>query len=144
MLVGSGIHSYNREIIFEDQNCQCIKITWPPDHWATPHDHGDSRGWFTVLKGRAFQMTYSRSLVFANKNRPSDQRQNPFSPKYIYHLGHGDQELSSTIHVLGNDDPVQELITLHFYQPPLKMRYYPMLTGPFISAIARPSDVILK
>lgn len=144
MLVGSGIHSYDREIVFEDQNCQCIKITWPPDHWAMPHDHGVSQGWFTVLKGRAFQMTYSRSVVFANKNRPLAQRQNPFSPKYIYHVGRGDQELSSMIHVLGNDDPAHELITVHFYQPLLKMRYYPMLTPLFIEAIGRPPHVISK
>ena len=124
---------YKREIVFENNRHQCIKITWPPGHWSVPHDHGKSHGYFQVLSGKIFQITYSPKIARKNKSLAITDAINPFSEKIILEEGMMAPETPGIIHVIGNDSINSDAITLHYYSPCLVMKEYPNMSPGFMA-----------
>lgn len=133
MQINPEFLKYKREIVFENKKHQLIKITWPAGHWSIPHDHGKSSGYFQVLAGKIFQITYCQKTAKKNKLKAFADSSNPFSEKIILEEGMMAPESPGIIHVIGNDCIDKDAITLHYYAPPLVMREYPNLSSGFMA-----------
>lgn len=108
--------SYQRQILFENDEYQVVLFDWPKNSQTPIHEHGDSRCWMQIIQG-SFEET-----VFDNSTYQRISRQ-------IYR-DHALNYMDNSIgwhQVTALDD---KNVTLHVYQPPLReFKVYDPSTG---------------
>lgn len=103
---------YKREILYKDDKCELVLITWPPGSQSVPHDHGISQGYIYVVSGKVKQHIYDKTT------------KKKISVAYNY-AGETFSEPQNIIHIMENGSETEEAITIHMYTPPVNMSQYP-------------------
>lgn len=101
---------YKREVVYKDDNCEVVLITWEPGATTPIHDHGESIGRVTVLRGVIEERFY-------------DSEDCVWSPWLKRPVGPDLREAPGDIHVMSNRSG-EAAVTLHIYRPPLVMKIY--------------------
>jgi len=98
---------YGRKLLFQNSTLEAIVMNWQKNSKCLPHDHGSSEGWVKILKGSASHVYYRKDNTLPVKYKKEIIREGNlfFAPKGIVHL-------------MANETS-EELITLHFYFPPI-------------------------
>ena len=102
--------NYVRTLIYRDENCELLALTWAPGQRSLVHDHGHSTSVMRVVSGVATEHLYRRREHGAPKREFLKRTLRPgvvtLTP------GH-------TLHSLANAGE-DVLVTLHLYAPPLE------------------------
>ena len=102
-------YGYDRKVLFQNEHCEVVEITWKPGEATQVHEHGaDCCGVTKVLSGEIFETTYhemSGRIVAGATN--------------YYGPGKAITEEALGIHKVGNAG--KEIAkTIHFYSPPAR------------------------
>jgi cysteine dioxygenase len=101
---------YQREIVYEDESVQVVKITLPPGAETPIHDHGVSIGVVHILSGELSERYYRRQT-------------RDWSLWHLYKAGETLRESGGHIHKVKNFG-IMPLTMLNIYYPPLHMNIF--------------------
>ncbi len=107
---------YARNELAKSPWYQLLVICWRAGQASPIHDHSGSACGVRVVDGIATETQFEETQNGSGIVRPVTSKQ--------YDRGSVCVTSDDDIHVITNDDPKQDLITLHVYSPPLNMRYY--------------------
>lgn len=105
---------YARNLLAKSEWYQLLVICWRTGQSSPIHDHIGSACGVRVVQGVATETTYRETM--SGRVTPVQQRE--FGQDAVLMSNDTD------IHLITNQHPEQDLITLHLYTPPLNMRYY--------------------
>lgn len=102
--------AYHRSVMYADKNCELVRIEWEPGSSSAFHDHGESHGLITLLKGTLLERRreIGSTAMFTIKHKAGDVI----------------KESPGTIHRMENPSRSMVAVSLHYYCPPLKMCEY--------------------
>jgi cysteine dioxygenase len=107
--ISADYRAYVRTLLYRDDQCELLALTWLPGQRSPVHDHDDSTSVMRVVSGVATETLYRRREYGAAK-RQSMTRE--LRPGVVMRLP------ADTLHSLANTADVP-LVTLHVYAPPL-------------------------
>lgn len=102
---------YEREIVFQNEDAELVKVTWPKGSSSVAHDHGESHGLIRILEGEIYQKIF-------------DKETKRFLTESVHGKGEVFLESPDMIHIMGNSSSEKVAVTLHYYSPRLKMESY--------------------
>ena len=105
---------YARNVLAKSPWYQLIVICWRYGQSSPIHDHGRSACGVRVVDGVATERRYE----------PDPGGEIVFRDKRTFRAGEVCTTSESDIHVITNQEPDAELVTLHLYTPPLAMKFY--------------------
>lgn len=111
---------YARNLLAKGLWYQLLVICWRRGQSSPIHDHIGSACGVRVVQGTATETVYRTTA--SGRVLPTTQRE--------FHENSVVLSSDTDIHLITNQHPDQDLITLHLYTPPLNMRYY-QLEGHF-------------
>lgn len=102
---------YEREIVFQNEDAELVKVTWPAGSTSVAHDHGESYGLIRILEGKIFQKVFDK-----NTKEGVGRSEHGVGEVFL--------ETPEIIHIMGNASDSDIAVTLHYYSPRLKMENY--------------------
>ncbi len=105
---------YARNVLAKSPWYQLIVICWRCGQSSPIHDHANSACGVRVVDGIATERRYERD----NNGRVV------FTEEQQFREGDVCTTSKTDIHVITNQEPDRELVTLHLYSPPLSMNFY--------------------
>jgi len=111
--------NYQRNKIGTSGWYDLLVICWRPGQATAIHDHMGSSCGFKILAGSSTEVAYE----CASKKPGPNDCVHPVRQR-IYKTGELCLAQDNDIHRISNDSPIEDLVTLHIYSPPLKMHCY--------------------
>lgn len=105
---------YARNLLAKSDWYQLLVICWRSGQCSPIHDHAGSSCGVRVIDGTATETTFEK--VGPGKVIPKGTA--------LYDKDAVCVTSETDIHVISNDQPNTDLVTLHLYSPPLQMSYY--------------------
>lgn len=100
---------FNRQIVMEDP-LQVFLMTWPPQFFYPIHQHNNFWGFVIPVQGFLSETIYGHA---ANKRKMF------IHPTKTFKKGELIYEPLNVIHKLQNTSPIESMVTLHVYYPPV-------------------------
>ncbi|PRW56943.1 peroxisome biogenesis 1 isoform X1 [Chlorella sorokiniana] len=140
----NGEH-YVRNLVYQDENFELLVLCWAPGQGSRIHNHGDSHGWVTVLRGRVEETRYTNPRAnLHDDSAPPSPSEGPAAPPAIpgvlgavtpcpqlQKLGKGvagpgaqlyinDGQALHAVRCADDTDYEHGAVTLHLYAPPTR------------------------
>lgn len=106
--------TYARNELAKSEKYQLLVICWKGGQSSPIHDHYGSLCGVRVIDGEATETIFEEAGP--GMARPISSR--------IYQTDEVCVTSDRDIHLITNEQPDQDLVTLHLYTPPLKMRFF--------------------
>lgn len=100
---------FNRQMVMDDP-VQVFLMTWPPQFFYPIHQHNNFWGFVIPVQGFLSETIYGYA---ANKRKVF------IHPTKIFKKGELIYEPLNVIHKLQNTSPIEAMVTLHVYYPPI-------------------------
>jgi cysteine dioxygenase len=112
-LMEAGAFPYGRKLLFKNEYLEILVMNWNNYFRCAPHDHGNSYGWVSVVKGESTHTIYE---LKGEIPVPKVTRVEPENTSFF--------AARSMVHDMENQTD-GELVTLHVYSPPISnMKVY--------------------
>jgi uncharacterized NAD(P)/FAD-binding protein YdhS/predicted metal-dependent enzyme (double-stranded beta helix superfamily) len=123
--------TYARRCVVRRENYEVLVLTWAPTQGSVAHDHSGSLCGLKVVQGSLVEQLF--------EDAPDGRVRKTTATR----LGPGQMTIDPgvVVHSLSNGEPVENLVTVHIYSPPLpEVRRYAVAECPLPKLFRRPAS----